>query len=218
MLQLPNVIALCGFAGSGKDTYANIFVEMYGYKKFSMADSVKDVLSVVFGWDRVMLQGDTVESRKWREEPDLYWSEVLGRPFTPRMAMKEIGTDLFRKYFNEDIWIHSIKRKIQLCGSRVIIPDIRFGNEVTMARSLGCCMFEIQKGERPEWYELASKENQILEIDPTVNLTGTMAERYPEVHESEYRWIGVNKPCVIVENNKTKDDLRDYVVMLYGRG
>lgn len=218
MLQLPNIIALCGFAGSGKDTYANVFVDMYGYKKFSMADAVKDVLTVVFGWDRAMLQGDTPESRAWREQPDEYWSSVLGREFTPRMAMKEIGTDLFRAHFDQNIWIHVIRRRIQMAGSKVIIPDIRFANEVKMVREMGCCMFEIQKGKRPEWYELAAKENLILEIDPEINLTGTMAEKYPEVHESEYRWIGVNKPCVIVENDGTKDDLCDFVIQLYGKG
>ena len=215
-LPLPNVIAICGFAGSGKDTFANIFVEEYGYKKVSMADAVKDVLSVVFGWDRDMLQGITPESRKWREEPDEYWSKVLEKPFTPRMAMTTIGTDVFRKHFHEDIWVHSIKRKIMNMGTKVIIPDIRFGNEVQMARSLNACMFEIERGERPEWYNVATAENMFLHEYGELP-ADTMSKLYPEVHESEYRWIGLNKPCVMVENAGSVDDLRKYVTGIYGK-
>lgn len=215
-LPLPKVIGVSGFAGSGKDSFANIFVEKYGYTKISMADSIKDMLSVVFGWDREMLQGDTPESRLWRETPDEFWSSVLEYPFTPRKAMTTIGTNLFRVHFHKDIWVQSVKKKILDVGTNVIIPDLRFGNEIEMMRDIGACLFEIESGERPEWYERALKENLLIQDGILPETNESMEFLYPEVHESEYRWIGLNKPCVLVENSGSLEDLQNYVSRIYG--
>ena len=215
-LPLPKVIGVSGFAGSGKDSFANIFVEKYGYTKISMADSIKDMLSVVFGWDREMLQGATPESRLWRETPDEFWSSVLEYPFTPRKAMTTIGTNLFRVHFHKDIWVQSVKKKILDVGTNVIIPDLRFGNEIEMMRDIGACLFEIERGERPEWYERALKENLLIQDGILPGTNESMEFLYPEVHESEYRWIGLNKPCVLVNNSGSLQDLQKYVSMIYG--
>lgn len=215
-LPLPKVIGVSGFAGSGKDSFANIFVEKYGYTKISMADSIKDMLSVVFGWDREMLQGATPESRLWRETPDEFWSSVLEYPFTPRKAMTTIGTNLFRVHFHKDIWVQSVKKKILDVGTNVIIPDLRFGNEIEMMRDIGACLFEIERGERPEWYERALKENLLIQDGILPETNESMEFLYPEVHESEYRWIGLNKPCVLVENSGSLEDLQNYVSRIYG--
>jgi hypothetical protein len=214
-LPLPKVIGVSGFAGSGKDSFANIFVEKYGYTKISMADSIKDMLSVVFGWDREMLQGATPESRLWRETPDEFWSGVLEYPFTPRKAMTTIGTNLFRVHFHKDIWVQSVKKKILDVGTNVIIPDLRFGNEIGMMREIGACLFEIERGERPEWYQRASKENVMLLDGILPETNESMEFLYPEVHESEYRWIGLNKPCVLVDNSGSLQDLQKYVSRIY---
>lgn len=56
-----SIISLCGFSVAGKDTVAKILVDKYGYEKLSFAGAVKDVLSVLFGWDREMLEGLTEE-------------------------------------------------------------------------------------------------------------------------------------------------------------
>ena len=215
-LPLPKVIGVSGFAGSGKDSFANIFVEKYGYTKISMADSIKDMLSVVFGWDREMLQGATPESRLWRETPDEFWSSVLEYPFTPRKAMTTIGTNLFRVHFHKDIWVQSVKKKILDVGTNVIIPDLRFGNEIEMMRDIGACLFEIERGARPEWYERALKENLLIQDGILPETNESMEFLYPEVHESEYRWIGLNKPCVFVENSWSLEDLQNYVSRIYG--
>ena len=215
-LPLPKVIGVSGFAGSGKDSFANIFVEKYGYTKISMADSIKDMLSVVFGWDREMLQGATPESRLWRETPDEFWSSVLEYPFTPRKAMTTIGTNLFRVHFHKDIWVQSVKKKILDVGTNVIIPDLRFGNEIEMMRDIGACLFEIERGERPEWYERALKENLLIQDGILPETNESMEFLYPEVHESEYRWIGLNKPCVLVGNSGYLQDLQKYVSRIYG--
>src|SRR5258708_6546586 len=99
-----HLIALVGFKGSGKDTAGRFLVENYGFRNFSFAESLKDALASIFCWDRALIEGDTGESRAWRETVDSWWSEKLGIPnFTPRLAMQLVGTDVFRKHFNPDL-------------------------------------------------------------------------------------------------------------------
>ena len=148
------IIGICGFQGAGKDTMANILIEKYGFIKFSYASTLKDVISILFGWPRQLLEGDTTESRIWRETVDDWWSAKLDIPqLTPRMVMQKIGTDLFRKHFNENIWIYIVEKKIMDIGlsKNIIITDCRFPNEIELLRNLGGQIIHIHK-ELPMWY------------------------------------------------------------------
>lgn len=208
--MLPRVIGLNGFAGSGKDTVAQYFIQNHGYRKISMADAVKDVLSIVFGWDRYMLAGETPESREWREIPDVYWTEKLGYDFTPRIAMQQIGTDLFRKHFDQEIWCNVVRKKIHDTFDKVIIPDCRFLNEMKIVWDFGGDIIEVQRGDEPEWYGMASAENL-----GTWACSHGMKEEYPNIHPSEYKWIGVNNPKYIVKNDNSLEDLYNVLSGLY---
>jgi broad-specificity NMP kinase len=73
------IIGICGLIGSGKDTVADILVQENNFKKLSFADKLKDGVSAVFGWDRVMLEGNTEKSRAWREQEDTFWTNETGR-------------------------------------------------------------------------------------------------------------------------------------------
>ncbi len=75
------VIGIMGAAGSGKDTVAGFLVENHWFKKMSFAKTLKDIASVAFNWDRPLLEGDTPESRVWRETLDPFWG------VTPRSAL-----------------------------------------------------------------------------------------------------------------------------------
>jgi len=49
------IIGVCGLIGSGKGTVADILQNNHNFIKVSFADSLKDCVSVVFGWDRALL-------------------------------------------------------------------------------------------------------------------------------------------------------------------
>ena len=79
------IIGVCGFIGCGKDTVADYLVNFHEYRRESFADSLKDSVAAVFGWDKIMLEGRTKESREWREQVDKWWAERLDMPtLTPR--------------------------------------------------------------------------------------------------------------------------------------
>ena len=131
------IIGITGFMGSGKDTVAKMFVEK-GAVQASFAAPLKDLCASVFGWDRHMLEGDTVASRDFRETADIYWTRKLGIDnFTPRLALQLLGTDIMRTHFNQDIWLDSLEyriRKNNPADQIVVVSDCRFKNELDLIK------------------------------------------------------------------------------------
>ena len=189
------IIAICGFQGSGKDTLANILTKNYGYKKLSFGSTVKDVASIIFNWDRKMLEGDTKESREWREKVDVWWSNKLGiNNLTPRYILQHVGTDLFRNHFHKDIWINCLEKKL-LDYDKVVITDCRFPNELKTLNKYNATIIQIYRGNLPEWF------NDVK-----------LGKREPpkELHESETSWI--KEPFdYIIKNNGTIIELENEI-------
>ena len=174
------IIGVVGFIGSGKGTVADILVNKKDFTKISFADSVKDATAAIFGWPRGLLEGDTDESREFREKKDEWWSEKTGKHITPRNMLQLMGTEAGRDVIHPDVWVLSVERKIGMYKN-VVIPDVRFPNEMNFIQSLGGFVVRVKRGEDPEWYNAALKAN--LE-----NNTDLMTD-YP-VHYSEWAWIG----------------------------
>lgn len=124
------IIGLLGYIGSGKGTVADRLVEKHGYHKINFADTLKDVTAILFGWDRAMLEGDTEESRKARDVVDEFWTEKLGREITPRGVLQNLGTEIFREAFDENIWVTCLEKKLYDNNyDKIIVADTRFPNE-----------------------------------------------------------------------------------------
>jgi len=191
------IIGLVGFIGSGKGTVADLLVERHGYNKESFAGSVKDAVSTIFGWDRSLLEGDTIKSRAWREEPDAWWSKRMGKEFSPRLALQLMGTEAGRDIFHTDLWIYSVERRINP-DKNYVIADVRFPNEIKMIQDLGGKIVRVTRGQKPEWYDTA------LETNSKQDYYG-MAAKYPEVHYSEWAWIGCDNDTTISNNGSLED-------------
>jgi hypothetical protein len=171
------LIGISGLIGSGKDTAGDYLHRFYHFTRISFADSLKDAVSVVFGWDRELLQGQTQESRIWREEVDQWWANRLGiSHLTPRWTLQNIGTNVFREHFHSDIWIASVENRI-MKHSRVVITDCRFENEMTAIRNLGGAMLRVNRGKIPDWVEVARRSKTEL------------ASKYPQIHPSEWNAV-----------------------------
>jgi len=194
------IIGLVGFIGSGKGTVGDI-LEQKGFVKDSFAKPLKDACSVIFGWPRELLEGDTEVSRKWREEPDVFWSEKFGYEFTPRLALQLMGTEAGRNVFHEDIWVISLLNRAK--GKDVVVTDVRFKNEIKYIQDNGGIVIRVKRGEEPEWYKLAEDANEGFY---------SAAKQMKEIgiHQSEWDWIGCEFNHVI-ENNGTIDELGNKV-------
>jgi len=175
------IIGICGFIGSGKGTVGDILVEEYGYTKLSYADRLKDVAATLFEWDRDLIEGDTVEGRKWRNEPDEWWTNELGYELTPRLVMQRVGTDCLRKGLDDRIWTLIVKQTLQANPDKnYVIPDVRFYNERDLVREMGGQVWRVKQGNDPDWVTGAISDNRY---------DTRWMEDHPEIHESEWRWL-----------------------------
>jgi hypothetical protein len=202
------IIGICGFIGTGKDTVADYLVNVHHFKRESFANTLKDAVSSVFGWDREMLEGRTKSSRAWREQRDEWWSNRLNMDITPRWVLQYWGTEVARKSFHDDIWIASLENKLRTIEDDVVISDCRFPNEIAAIKNAGGIVVRVKRGPDPEWYPFAEAVNQ----GPT-NMTWTSSkmalERY-KIHASETAWVGTEFDAVL-DNNSTMDHLYQQV-------
>lgn len=175
------IISISGFQSSGKDTIADYLQNKYGFYKYSFANKLKMIISIIFGWDKKKLEGIEKVDREWRETVDEWWSKKLNiSNFTPRYAMLNIGT-IFRDYFNKDIWVNSLEKEIDNSDkNKIVISDCRFENEYNLIESYNgykiCVIRDLEK------------YNYYCKID---NFSKT------DIHESEYRWINFKYDYVI---------------------
>lgn len=199
------IIGVCGLIGAGKDTIADYLVNIHQFRRESFANTLKDAVSSVFGWDRELLEGRTRHSREWREQVDAWWAERLGMPdLTPRWVLQYWGTEVVRRSFHDDTWIASLENKLRKTTDDVVISDCRFPNEIAAIKRAGGVVIRVHRGPDPDWYRLSETVNS-----GPHNMTWTTAkialERY-NIHASETAWIGTEFDAVI-DNNATMDHL-----------
>lgn len=194
------IIGICGFIGSGKDTIADYLVNFHEFRRESFANTLKDAVASVFGWDRVMLEGRTKEAREWREQVDPWWAERLDMPtLTPRWVLQYWGTEVCRRGFHDDIWIASLENKLRNSRDHVVISDCRFPNEIQSIKDAGGTIVWVKRGDLPAWYDLAISANQ-------GNNYALQELKLQKIHASETSWVGTEFDHII-DNDGTINDL-----------
>ena len=207
------IIGVCGFIGSGKDTIADYLVNLHHFRRESFANTLKDAVSAVFGWDRTMLEGRTKQAREWREQVDTWWAERLGIPhLTPRWILQNWGTEVCRKNFHDDIWIASLENKLRASTDDIVISDCRFPNEIAAIKKAGGRVVRVVRGAEPEWYNAAVSRNRGPNGNSTWALSGRRLEQLG-IHASETAWVGTRFDAVL-DNNGTLEDLYQQVKQL----
>lgn len=205
---MSHIIGICGFISSGKDTVADYLVNFHGFKRESFANSLKDAVSQVFGWDRELLEGRTKQSREWRERKDEWWTKRLGRDITPRWVLQYWGTEVVRKGFHNDMWVASLENRLRQTHNDIVITDCRFPNEIKAIRNAGGKVIRIKRGPEPEWYGAAIDYNKgIKQIGWAL---GKDKLDRAGVHASEYSWVGSKFDTVLV-NDSSLNDLFDQI-------
>jgi hypothetical protein len=187
------IIGMLGVIGSGKGSIGDYLVSAHNFHKLSFADSLKDSVSAIFRWPRNLLEGDTVESREWRENRDEWWSNKFGHTVTPRWVLQNLGTDVLRNHFFDNIWIASLEKKLEDIKTDVVITDVRFPNEIQLLRDMGGQLWHVSRADPPIWWTVA------------VNAPDSMPAQFPNIHSSEYLWAQ-HGPFISIRND---GDLRD---------
>lgn len=223
------IIGLCGLKGSGKDTVGKILEQEKEFYNISFADAVKDVVCAVFDYDRNMIDGLTEDSRQWREQIDTWWSHELNIPdFTPRKALTLIGTDVFRKYISDEIWIKIVHRKVSKLldqnknncitdvrfkngcnfdknisqqSKNICITDIRFKNEFNFVKNiLGGDVYQVKRNI-PLWYDVGIKASNGCQ-------ESILYLEKNNIHKSEWDWLSeIPNLNGVIENTSSFSEL-----------
>ena len=201
------IIGICGFIGSGKDTIADYLTNFHGFRRESFANSLKDAVAQVFGWDRTMLEGRTKQAREWREQVDPWWAERLNMPnLTPRWVLQYWGTEVCRRGFHDDIWIASLENKLRNSKDNIVISDCRFPNEIKSIKAAGGLIVCVERGILPHWYDIAIQANRGVD-------SAAKWLKEENIHASETSWVGTTFDHKF-NNNGSIDSLYSQVISL----
>ena len=176
------LIGILGKARCGKTTAAEYLEENYGYKIVSTAGPLKKLL---------------VEALKANPPPQDVFSHTSGATNPPshariyddrtaftRWLLQFVGTDICR-VIDTNVWINQLLAEVTAYKSldnsvKIVVPDIRFPNEVMAVRMLGGKLLKILR--------VAQKEANVTPIMAQNTEWGGQASAQIEFgaeHESE---------------------------------
>jgi len=130
------LIGLCGAAGAGKNTTAELLAD--SFVQIAFADPLYQCISAITGVPVAGLQDRSVK------ESVIPW---LGK--SPRQMLQSLGTEWGREIVHPEIWIRiAMERAAQhmLVGRSVAITDVRFDNEAQAIVEAGGEVWRVVRG------------------------------------------------------------------------
>ena len=139
------IIGILGKKGSGKDTVADIIIELLSqYKKKAFADNIKKICSIMTG---IPLENWYNQDLKEFVLPN-FWPNKKGHLYTYRTLMQTVGTEAIRDVVNDNVWIdgvlydYGVKRNGKEEGN-IVISDVRHKKEYERIQSLGGVIIKV---------------------------------------------------------------------------
>jgi hypothetical protein len=164
-----NIIGLTGYAQSGKDTFASILVEKYGYSRIAFADKIRDFL---YGINPMVACSPTGYIQ------DLVnlvgWDKAKQEPQVRRL-LQDLGISA-RDLISEDIWVTAALSSVSK-DQRVVITDVRFENEAAIIKSMGGQLWRVKRsGVGPVNDHVSESEMDGYKVDQIFVNNGTLEE------------------------------------------
>lgn len=177
---MPNIIALSGYAQSGKDTVANYLVEQHGYEKVAFADALRECLYVL---------NPNVVYKNLEPFPVQHLLRWFGyealKANSPefRGLLQRLGTEVGRQILGEDTWVDAAFAKIDP-DSKYVISDCRFLNEATTVQAEGGVVLRVHRDQAAP-VNLHSSETALdnFAFDGHIFNNATLEDLYADVDE-----------------------------------
>ena len=184
--KMPPIIGLCGKAGHGKNSIADILTKLYGYQQLSFAGPLKSGSSELF-----QIPLETMENRNLKEIK----IERFGA--SPRKILQIMG-DVLRKNVDEDFLLKILGWKIEeLWGSTeipkrpIVITDVRFDKEAQLVHAFA--------------------NSAIWKVDSSIRTPESILKNNTKFHSTE-QGISSKYITAFVDNNGTIQDLEKIIM------
>lgn len=149
------IIALSGYARSGKDETAKVLVEEFGFQRVAFADKLRDMLyqlnPYVLGIFDGMGRPHTVIRQLQMVIDEYGWNGYKETMFGDeiRRLLQRLGTEAGRETLWDTIWIDAAFAGLP-DDAKIVITDCRFKNEAKAVEERGGSIWRIsRKGVGP---------------------------------------------------------------------
>jgi hypothetical protein len=159
MTTTPTLIGLLGKKRSGKDSFASVLVEEFGFQRVAFADPLRDAALALDPFvGPTSLPGDLAPSyHRLSEVIDALGWEAA-KDFAPevRRILQALGTDAIRA-LDDGFWVRMAMQQVEYLrihrpfGSEdvparpVVVTDVRFPNEAEAIRRAGGVLIRVER-------------------------------------------------------------------------
>lgn len=180
------ILSLNAYAGSGKDSLADVLVRDYGYRKYAWADTLRlaaEAINPIVGLDvapddltawKLIRYNDAVAEHGYTRAKELF--PAL------RDFLQKLGTDFGRNMVHDNIWVNAtlerIDREVGLDeDAKIVFTDTRFPNEAEAVKQLGGFNIRITRdGIGPANDHISEVALDDYSFDARVTNNGTLDE------------------------------------------
>lgn len=146
------IIALSGYARSGKDEVARVLVQDHGFVQVAFADKLREVL---YALNPIVQQQRVTTMSLESDYQNIYvqdvidsygWDHYKGSPWGPeiRRLLQRLGTEAGRQTLWDTIWIDAALADLDE-NDKVVISDARFINEFEAVTERGGKVWRIHR-------------------------------------------------------------------------
>lgn len=144
------IIALSGFARSGKDEAAKVLVEEYGFVQVAFADKLREMLYALNPYvlgefdgmghphTAVRLLQNVIDEYGWNGYKETMFGDEI------RRLLQRLGTEAGRQTLWDSIWIDAALANLDE-DAKVVVSDARFFNEFDAVRERGGYVWRIER-------------------------------------------------------------------------
>lgn len=171
------IIGVTGYKRSGKDTIADVLATDYEFTRLSFAGPV---YQMVFNLNSYI----TPRGRRTQDLIAEFGWDLAKETFPEvRRQLQAMGTECGRDLLGESIWIDTWERSLPEGQRRIVVPDVRFPNEVARIRKLGGVIWRVRRpGTAPDGHRSESDLEQIVP-DAVLSNTGSIEDLHRLVRQ-----------------------------------
>jgi hypothetical protein len=173
-----SLIGIAGAARSGKDTAGLHLCQHFGFRRYSFAGPLKDMLL------GMGLQPADLDAYK---DLPLTWLGI-----TPRRLMQTLGTEWGRAV-DPDLWVKLMDRNLKFdwrLGRHQVITDVRFDNEAAYIRANGGLLIHLRRTSAGSVEAHSSEAGlPVLAGDVLIDNDGPLHQLYDQLTEIVSRYL-----------------------------